>query len=81
MDTRSNEARFVANVLANAGATPLIVDLSMRSHTVFAADISGARVAEAAGASWQAVGEHSRQEADRVPVIYEPELAVVERAR
>ncbi len=34
MDTKGNEARFVANVLANAGATPCIVDLSMKSYTV-----------------------------------------------
>src|SRR5439155_27120436 len=68
MDTKSNEASFVADVLANAGATPWIVDLSMKSHTVSAADISGARVAEAAGASWQAVNDRSRQEAAAVMV-------------
>ena len=28
-----------------AGATPWIVDLSMKSHTVFAADIAGREVA------------------------------------
>jgi len=66
MDTKSNEARFVANVLANAGATPWIVDLSMKSHTVSAADISGSQVAEAAGSSWQAVAGRSRQEAAAV---------------
>jgi uncharacterized protein (UPF0261 family) len=32
MDTKSNEARFVADMLARAGATPWIVDLSMTSH-------------------------------------------------
>ncbi len=68
MDTKSNEARFVADVLARAGATPWIVDLSMKSHTVSAADVSGARVAGAAGASWQAVNERSRQEAAAVMV-------------
>jgi uncharacterized protein (UPF0261 family) len=68
MDTKSNEARFVANVLALAGATPWIVDLSMKSHTVSAADVSGARVAEAAGASWHEINERSRQEAAAVMV-------------
>jgi uncharacterized protein (UPF0261 family) len=68
MDTKSNEARFVANVLAHAGATPWIVDLSMKSHTVSAADVSGARVAEAAGASWHVINERSRQEAAAVMV-------------
>jgi uncharacterized protein (UPF0261 family) len=68
MDTKGNEARFVADVLAHAGATPWIVDLSMKSHTVSAADVSGARVAEAAGASWHVINERSRQEAAAVMV-------------
>jgi hypothetical protein len=45
------------------GATPWIIDLSMKSHTESAADVSGARVAEAAGASWHMINERSRQEA------------------
>jgi uncharacterized protein (UPF0261 family) len=69
MDTKSNEARFVADVLARAGATPWIVDLSMKSHAVSAAvDVTGARVAEAAGASWEAINERSRQDAAAVMV-------------
>jgi uncharacterized protein (UPF0261 family) len=60
MDTKSNEARFVANVLAHAGATPWIVDLSMKSHTLSAADVSGARVAAAVGACWHVINERSR---------------------
>ena len=68
MDTKSNEARFVANVLAHAGATPWIVDLSMKSHTVSAADVSGERVAGAAGASWHVINERSRQEAAAVMI-------------
>jgi len=66
MDTKSNEARFVADVLIRAGTTPCIVDLSMKSHTISAADVSGAQVAEAAGMSWQALNERSRQEAAAV---------------
>ena len=68
MDTKSNEARFVADALAHAGATPWIVDLSMKSHAVSAADVSGAQVAGAAGASWQVVNERSRQDAAAVMV-------------
>src|SRR5215468_11803290 len=68
MDTKSNEARFVADVLTRAGATPWIVDLSMKSHTLSAADVSGAQVAEAVGVSWQALDERSRQEAAAVMV-------------
>jgi len=68
MDTKSNEARFVADVLTRAGATPWIVDLSMKSHTLSAGDLSGAQVAEAVGVSWQALDERSRQEAAAVMV-------------
>ena len=68
MDTKSNEARFVADVLARAGATPWIVDLSMKSHAVSAANVTGARVAAAAGASWEAINERSRQDAAAVMV-------------
>jgi uncharacterized protein (UPF0261 family) len=68
MDTKGNEARFVADVLARAGATPWIVDLSMKSHTVPAADVSGAQVAEAAGAGWHMIDARSRQEAAAVMV-------------
>ena len=52
MNTKSKEARFVADVLAGAGATPWIVDLSLRSHDVGGADVSGADIAAAAGTSW-----------------------------
>ena len=68
MDTKSNEARFVADVLARAGATPWIVDLSMKSHDVSGADVTGAQVAAAAGASWEAINERSRQDAAAVMV-------------
>ena len=36
LDTKGNEARFVADVLARAGATPWIVDLSMKARRVAA---------------------------------------------
>src|SRR5262245_27833298 len=68
MDTKSSEDRFVADVLTRAGATPWIVDLSMKSHTLSAGDVSGAQVAEAVGVSWQALDERSRQEAGAVMV-------------
>lgn len=66
MNTKSREARFVADVLARAGATPWIVDLSMKSHDVAAADVSGAQVAGATGVPWRALNESSRQEAAAV---------------
>jgi uncharacterized protein (UPF0261 family) len=66
MNTKGREALFVAEVLARAGATPWIVDLSLKSHGVDGADVTGAGVAAAAGASWQALSERSRQDAAAV---------------
>lgn len=63
MNTKNREARFVAEALARAGAVPWIVDLSMKSHDVSGADVSGAQVAEAAGVSWTALNERTRQAA------------------
>src|ERR1700736_4020601 len=66
LDTKGREARFVAEVLARTGATPWIVDLSLKSHKVDGADVAGAGVAAAAGTSWQALSERSRQDAAAV---------------
>jgi uncharacterized protein (UPF0261 family) len=67
MNTKGNEARFVAGVLEAAGILPLIVDLSMKSHKV-SADVTGAQVAEAAGAYWPSLDESTRQEASDVMI-------------
>ena len=68
MNTKGKEARFVADVLARAGAMPWIVDLSLKSHDAADADIAGAQVAAAAGASWQALNERTRQDAAAVMI-------------
>ena len=63
LNTKAKEARFVADVLERAGATPWIVDLSLQAHEVAGADVGGADVAAAAGASWAGLSERSRHEA------------------
>jgi uncharacterized protein (UPF0261 family) len=68
LNTKGREALFVADVLARGGVTPWIVDVSLRSHDADGADVTGAGVAAAAGASWQALGERSRQDAAAVMV-------------
>lgn len=68
MNTKNKEAHFVADVLARAGAIPWIVDLSMKSHGVPGADVTGAQVAEAAGSSWMALNDQSRREAAAVMI-------------
>jgi len=66
LNTKGKETRFVADVLARAGITPWIVDLSLKSHDVDGADVTGAAVAAAAGASWHTLSERSRQDAAAV---------------
>lgn len=68
MNTKNKEVYFVADVLARAGAIPWIVDLSMKSHGVPGADVTGAQVAEAAGSSWMALNDQSRREAAAVMI-------------
>ncbi len=68
MNTKSKEARFVANALTRAGVTPWIVDLSLKTHNANGADMTGASVAAAVGASWQMLNEQSRQEAATVMI-------------
>jgi len=63
MNTKSKEARFVADVLARAGATPWLVDVSLRPHDIGGADVSGANIAAMVGRTWQELGELSRQDA------------------
>ena len=68
MNTKSKEAWFVAKALTRARVTPWIVDLSLKTHNVDGADITGASVAAAVGASWQMLNEQSRQEAAMVMI-------------
>ena len=68
MNTKGREARFVADALAQAGVIPWIIDLSLKSHDAGDADIAGAKVAAAAGASWQTLSERTRQDAAAVMI-------------
>jgi uncharacterized protein (UPF0261 family) len=63
MNTKYKEAYFVAGVLERASANPWIIDLSMKSHDLPAADVTGAQVAEASGSSWTELSQRTRQEA------------------
>jgi len=66
MNTKSREARFVADVLRRVGVRPWIVDVSMKSHDLSGADVTGALVAEAAGTSWPDLNDRTRHEAAAV---------------
>ncbi len=68
MNTKGREARFIADALTRAGVTPWLVDLSLKANHKEEADIAGAKVAAAAGASWQTLHEKTRQDAAAVMI-------------
>ena len=59
-------AQSPSGVIGRAGAIPWVVDLSMKAHDVPNADVTGAQVAAAAGTSWTALDERTRQDAAAV---------------
>ena len=63
LNTKGKEARLLAETLVRAGTEPLTVDLSLRSHDLASADVTAASIAAAAGTTWQALSERSRQDA------------------
>lgn len=63
MDTKAEEALFVASCLAGAGTTPWIVDLSLMPHDTAGADMTGGDVAEAGGNSWDGLARMDRRAA------------------
>ena len=63
MDTKAEEALFVASCLTNAGTTPWIVDLSLLPHDSKGADMTGGDVAEAGGNSWDVLAAMDRRAA------------------
>lgn len=63
MDTKSEEALFVASCLTKAGVTPWIVDLSLMPHDSKGADLTGGDVAQAGGNSWDVLAKMDRRAA------------------
>jgi uncharacterized protein (UPF0261 family) len=68
INTKGNEARFIADALDRAGVRPWIVDLSLKAHIVESVDMAGVTVAAAAGTVWQTLNEQSRQDASTVMI-------------
>ncbi len=63
LDSKHDAIRYVCDALRGAGATPWLVDLSLRPHAHGFADVSGAQVAAAAGTTWDALAKLSRADA------------------
>jgi uncharacterized protein (UPF0261 family) len=68
LDSKHEVARFVCHALEEAGATPWLVDLSLRPHDHDFADVNGGVVAESAGLAWAELAGLARADATRAMV-------------
>src|SRR5438874_2085179 len=66
LDTKSDEARFVADAIRRRGHTPAVIDLSLRPGGSLVANTSREAVARAAGTSGEAVAGLQRAQAMEV---------------
>ncbi len=69
LDSKHEVARFVCDALTAAGATPWLVDLSLRPHQHDFADVSGDTVAKLAGLAWTEIGRLTRAEAAKTMIL------------
>ncbi len=63
LDSKAAEARFACRTLIEAGAMPVLIDMSLRPHNVEGAAVSGGLMAEAGGTSWPAMAKLDRAQA------------------
>jgi len=60
LDSKSEAAGFMCEVLRGLGIKPWLMDLSLQPHEKPGADIGGEPLAAKAGATWEALGEMER---------------------
>jgi uncharacterized protein (UPF0261 family) len=63
LDSKSEEALFICDVLRRGGAQPSIIDLSLRPHEKDWADVSGEEIVAATGSQWDDISTLGRAEA------------------
>lgn len=81
LDSKHEVARFVCDALTVAGATPWLVDLSLRPHQHDFADVSGETVAKSAGFAWADIGRLTRAEAAKAMIQGGTEIVRAKFAR
>ena len=81
LDSKHEAARFVCNALTAAGATPWLVDLSLRPHSHDFADVSAGKIAESAGLAWADLGRLARADAARAMIAAGIEIVRARFAR
>ena len=81
LDSKHEAARFVCNALTAAGATPWLVDLSLRPHSHDFADVNAGKIAESAGLAWADLGRLARADAARAMIAAGIEIVRARFAR
>jgi len=81
LDSKHEVARFVCDALTAAGATPWLVDLSLRPHAHDVADVSGEAVAKSAGFAWAEIGRLTRVDATKAMILGGTEIVREKVAR
>jgi uncharacterized protein (UPF0261 family) len=81
LDSKHEAARFVCDALTAAGATPWLVDLSLRPHRHDFADVNAGTIVESAGLTWADLGHLSRADATRAMIAAGTEIVRTRFAR
>jgi len=81
LDSKHEAARFVCGALIAAGATPWLVDLSLRPHGHEFADVNAGKIAEAAGLAWAELGRLARADAAKTMITAGTEIVRARFAR
>ncbi|MBT3989548.1 MAG: Tm-1-like ATP-binding domain-containing protein [Rhodospirillaceae bacterium] len=63
LDSKSEAATYMCDVLKGLGVEPWLMDLSLKPHGIVGADIGGDALAAKSGSRWTDVGEMERSEA------------------
>jgi uncharacterized protein (UPF0261 family) len=81
LDSKHEAARFVCDVLTTAGATPWLVDLSLRPHSHDFADVNAGKIAESVGLAWADLGRLARADAAKTMIAAGTEIVRARFAR
>lgn len=69
LDSKSEAAGFMCEILRGLGVEPWLMDLSLMPHDKIGADIGGDELAEKSGASWADVGKMERSQAAETMIV------------
>lgn len=69
LDTKCYEAQFVCESLAQVGVKPWLIDISLRPHELYSADVNGGVVAKKGDSSWSEISQLDRTRAAEIMIL------------